>query len=88
MFPSDKERRLRKFWRQGGRCHWCGGEMTLQLNPNGKPPRNYASFEHLQRRREGGAGKPNNVVLACRDCNNRREHGIKTHLLHEEAAHA
>lgn len=71
---SPKRRRL-KFDRQGGRCWWCGGLMTLTLQANRMPPRNYATFEHLVRRCEGGVGIPNNVVLACQGCNNERHAG-------------
>jgi hypothetical protein len=85
-------RRARKFEAQGGICHWfmvaertggkssrCpdpSGRMTLELLPDGRAPKNYASFEHLQRRRDGGGGKPDNVVLACLICNTKREHGV------------
>jgi 5-methylcytosine-specific restriction endonuclease McrA len=74
------ERRKRKFERQGGLCHWCKQPMTLEMyrRPQGaKPPRNYASFEHLQRRRDGGSGKHNNVVLACSRCNSSRDQGVQ-----------
>lgn len=47
----------------------------MQLRANGTPPKHFATFEHLVRRCEGGAGIPNNVVLACRVCNNERHHG-------------
>lgn len=76
-------RRRYKFQRQNGACHWCHGPMTLEykLGKNGEPnlPRNYATFEHLQKRRDGGAGKPNNVVMACLECNCRREDGTPGH---------
>lgn len=78
---EHKARRKRKFQLQDGLCYWCKRPMTLQLLPSGKPPHNYASFEHLVRRREGGYGMPHNTVLACRSCNEEREHGIQTHLL-------
>ena len=71
-------RRRRKFEHQKGLCHWCKKPMTLEGAVSGrKPPRNYATFEHLQRRRDGGAGKPGNIVLACSYCNNKREHGLQ-----------
>lgn len=77
------ERRAYKFKQQNGRCHWCKSPMTLTYSrgADGHPnlPKNYASFEHLQRRRDGGAGKPYNVVLACRKCNSRREDGQPGH---------
>lgn len=75
-----RTRRLRKFRHQDGLCYWCKRPMTLRLLPSGKPPNNYASCEHLVRRRDGGVGVPHNIVLACLSCNNARENGIQTHL--------
>jgi HNH endonuclease len=90
---KNERRRARKFQRQFGICYWftnairngrkpkCPnpqGLMTLERMPNGKMPSNFATYEHLQRKRDGGAGKPDNVVLACCKCNQRREAGIKT----------
>lgn len=80
-YQNSAERRRRKFERQRGFCHWCKKPMTLEFGKqpkaNGNPsiPANFATFEHLQRRRDGGAGKPFNVVLACRRCNNGRDAG-------------
>lgn len=77
-FRSKAERRAGKFSRQKGLCHWCKKPMTLKFDPKtGKPPQNFASFEHLQRRRDGGAGKPFNVVLACMRCNSSRDAGVQ-----------
>lgn len=74
---STAERRRHKFEKQAGRCWWCGAAMTLTLRPNGTVPKSFATFEHLVRRADGGAGLANNVVLACRVCNNER-HGTET----------
>lgn len=71
------ERRRKKFEKQKGLCHWCQKPMTLEHPGINRPPNNYATFEHVQRRRDGGAGKPHNIVLACNKCNNKREHGIQ-----------
>lgn len=68
----DRRRKV-KFERQGGRCHWCNGPMTLARAP--QLPDNFATFEHVVRRCEGGVGLPNNIVLACRVCNNERHAG-------------
>ncbi len=79
MSWGSKERRERKFKVQGGLCHWCKKPMVLTRG-NGKSgsiPGNYATFEHLQRVRDGGAGKPHNVVLACKSCNNGRDAGVQ-----------
>lgn len=83
FYANSAERRQRKFEKQGGLCYWCKSAMTLEFGQpkaNGNPglPRNFATFEHLQRKRDGGAGKPHNVVLACLKCNNGREHGKQT----------
>lgn len=89
---TESERRNRKFQQQFGICYWFSdgqrngykskcpdtlGRMTLERGPGGKVPANYATFEHLQRRRDGGAGKPFNVVLACRRCNSGRDAGVQ-----------
>lgn len=73
---SKADRRRHKFEKQGGACHWCGRQMTLEFRPNGTPPKNFATFEHVVRRCEGGAGMANNVVVACRKCNNSRGNGV------------
>jgi hypothetical protein len=64
------------------KCPDPDGRMTLELLPDGNPPPHYATYEHLQRRRDGGAGKPNNVVLACLTCNVRRDKGTKKNPKH------
>jgi len=74
----QKARRERKFKAQGGLCHWCQKPMSLEpihTTNRGrvKDNPNYATFEHLVRRRECGGGKPNNVVLAHASCNRKRE---------------
>lgn len=69
---ATAHRRRVKFERQDGRCWWCGERMTLERGKAKVVPANFATFEHLVRRADGGAGMPDNVVLACRVCNNER----------------
>lgn len=69
------ERRRRKFLKQGGACWWCSRQMTLARNSDGTIPKRFATFEHIVRRVDGGVGLPNNIVLACRKCNNERDTG-------------
>jgi len=38
---------------------------------------NSATIEHLQRKADGGGNCKNNLVLACRDCNQRAERWIR-----------
>ena len=74
MLNNAQRRRRHKFDRQFGRCHWCGCQMSMDpIKPNGKANPLYATFEHLQRRKDGGNGKPMNVVLAHASCNRKRE---------------
>jgi 5-methylcytosine-specific restriction endonuclease McrA len=87
FFSNSDDRRRRKFERQGGICHWCKQPMTLARSSqrSGSQPSNFATFEHLQRKRDGGGGKPHNVVLACRKCNNLRERGQPGHHIPKKA---
>ena len=84
MTPEiQKARRERKFKAQAGLCHWCKKPMSLEpihTTEKGRVKDNelYATFEHLVRRREGGAAMPNNVVLAHARCNRKREKEYKS----------
>ena len=70
---------------QGGLCHWCKQSMTLdsarRMTPSGKMKNvaTFATFDHVQRRRDGGRWSKSNIVLACYSCNQLREKGKKTH---------
>lgn len=75
---GKRRRRSNKFRQQHGLCHWCNRLMVLSVARGAATPDNYATFEHIVRRREGGAGLPGNVVLACYLCNNSREWGLET----------
>jgi 5-methylcytosine-specific restriction endonuclease McrA len=48
--------------RDGGACVWCGRE----------PWQRDLTAEHLLPRSRGGRGFPENLAVACRDCNRRR----------------
>lgn len=52
---------------QGNACCYCGCRLTTI---KGKP--NSETFEHLQRRSEGGGRTLGNVALACYACNTGR----------------
>ena len=64
-----QERRRRLYEKQSGRCHWCKRKMKLEGGRKGRPPANYATFEHLKPRAIGGGWGCNNIVLACFQCN-------------------
>ena len=72
--PAWVRQRWRRelYTRQAGKCHWCSGYMTLITGPNGHAPWDYATFEHLTPRSQGGKDKLPNLVLAHRKCNEER----------------
>jgi len=47
---------------------------------------NSATLEHLQRKADGGGNTKSNLVLACRDCNQRRgeRDPVAYHLLRSD----
>lgn len=57
------------FDRQGGLCYWC--EQPMELEGRWNSP-HLCTADHLRRRASGGGTVRNNIVAACRDCNNRR----------------
>lgn len=56
---------------QDGRCFYCTEPMSLSFSARDNIWGNAATLEHLRRRADGGRGGMN-MVLACRDCNQRR----------------
>lgn len=55
--------------RQGGKCYWCGCEMTWGEDP---PKSHTATAEHLKPRADGGRSTKSNIVAACAKCNHTR----------------
>jgi 5-methylcytosine-specific restriction endonuclease McrA len=51
----------------GGLCHWC----KVEMEPPGAGAK-CLTVDHVVRVADGGATEIGNVVLACRDCNQRR----------------
>lgn len=75
---AEKKRRQRyALWRmQKGRCHWCGCEMVKEWDhkDHESPPKNLATFDHLDDRFSPdrgsyGYGSQWRRVLACWLCN-------------------
>lgn len=68
---SKKKRHKLKpkmFFAQRGLCHWCGYPMV----DNAPSDPNFATFEHLKRRREGGTNAEGILKLAHSRCNHQR----------------
>lgn len=66
------EFRLALFLIQQGRCAYCGGDMSFTRRKNGMPARDFATFEHVERREDGGKLDHQNIVLAHTKCNRQK----------------
>lgn len=67
------ELRLKLFVQQNGLCHLCGEPMTLERKDRLRAPKNFASFDHLTPKSEGGTSYYTNLKLAHRSCNSARQ---------------
>ena len=73
--PSKLRPRKNKKWRvairaqlvkrDGKICHWC------------KKPKDRLTIDHVTRRADGGADDLENLVLACKPCNQERDSRLK-----------
>lgn len=57
--------------RQQGRCYYCGCELTVKS----KLP-NSATVDHVIPLSRGGSNAPDNLVIACQDCNFRKHNKL------------
>lgn len=57
------------FERDGYRCHYCRLPVRTDVDQN--HPRR-ATIDHKQPRSKGGGHRPDNLVTACRRCNNEK----------------
>lgn len=76
LYPRERMK-LKAFLhkRQGGLCCYCGCATILHPPPwphGTQPPHDFATLEHLRRKSEGGTNHPDNVAIACWQCNNDR----------------
>lgn len=76
-----RRRRATLFAQQGGKCHWCQGDMVLFDDVRGacgdSRQDNAATIDHLRdrfdpSRREPAACGEQRLVAACRKCNHDR----------------
>lgn len=81
--------RSRLYDLQSGKCCYCGEQMYRTRSNKRKTcrkrgislkafDRRLATLEHLQRRAEGGTNHPDNLAVACQECNTTR--GTRTWL--------
>lgn len=61
------------FLKQNKKCCYCERIMVLNKPKPGDPPLpNRATREHLDRRADGGDNNPDNLAIACQECNSGR----------------
>lgn len=62
---------------QAGKCCYCEREMRLASLPHKcRTPKDYATFEHLMQKCEGGTNAQKNIKLACHQCNRKRPNDV------------
>ena len=67
--PTPSRREL--LWiKEGKKCHWCGKPTRLIHEVEW----DQATTDHVLPRYKGGSSDEDNLVSACRLCNNRRSH--------------
>lgn len=67
----DLRRVLRE--RDGDNCHWCGRALLFRWTKRKtRIPLLAATFDHLIPECHAGGWHPDNLVLACHECNNDR----------------
>ena len=60
--PATKKALKRRLYVTSKACHWCGEHLWLH----------FATLDHLIPLDRGGSHREDNLVLACRPCNQRR----------------
>lgn len=61
------------FAKQEGRCCYCDQHVILSYRWRDQQRRDAATIEHLQRLADGGTGHPDNLAMACKECNESRQ---------------
>jgi len=74
---TSKTQRFRNaaYISQGGKCYWCGAQMIIKTKKNASQVWNdprVCTADHLEWQAVGGKTTRDNIVAACRDCNNKR----------------
>lgn len=69
-----KPARVDEIHREGRKiCCWCG---TTTLRGKKTPPHSKATIEHLWPEFLGGTSSPENLAIACQECNSTRQHAF------------
>lgn len=64
MTSIAPSKRLKAYGKTDGKCYYCGIEFHLP------PMRGQFTIDHIHPVSKGGTSDLNNLVPACRDCNN------------------
>lgn len=63
---QDRLKRALLFYRDGGRCGYCGREMRF----------NEMTIDHIYPLSRGGTNTPENLAACCASCNNRKGNAL------------
>ena len=70
--PYKNKFRMQLFEKQNGNCYYCNKLMSFNRKQRGTPSKDFATFEHLKRKSEGGKVNSLNIVLVHYKCNLRK----------------
>lgn len=88
-WPDNRSKSwLRIRWEADPCCHWCKRLTIWSGNPSGVIPRTAATRDHVISRNKLQPGESSPVVLACYDCNQRRNTEELTAIPHAERQRA
>jgi len=78
---SQRTRLLRlrdaAFWRQNGKCYWCDVKMFLPTSNRHQTSPFLCTGDHILERSKGGKTTRENIVAACKLCNDTRSNPSK-----------
>ncbi|WP_312862828.1 HNH endonuclease [Rhizobium tropici] len=63
---------LTLFAKQDGKCCYCDRHVILSYRWRDQQRPDAATIEHLRRRADGGSNHPDNLAMACKECNDGR----------------
>lgn len=73
--PEWVKRQRARLFKRDPRCHWCRAPLTLET----------ATLEHIIPRARGGSDYPDNLTLACLECNFQRGCDMKVPPVKEQS---
>lgn len=62
QYKDNRRRRIAQFFQDFPNCYYCGTRLTIENR----------SLDHFIPRSKGGIGSLDNLVTACKDCNQKK----------------